>query len=253
MIYPQHPEEQDELKDNSPVSLLNYIDKESIIFLDESEIIKKDIEELIYYTTELEKNNKNTANNSKLVRFNRFINYSELETYFDNFISITHNSLKTDIESKGNKVEAELEAIAYQSGEFFLGCYINGQLTRIHGPRIAPKIKEPKPIKLWDEKTATKPEAGKEPKNVKVKIDGNGMVKAEFKLREYKVKNPALKPLVAEIKKLLSKYDKKSIKYISREQNAGADKLANEAIDGFQAGKKEEKKLEGIAEQEKLF
>lgn len=70
---------------------------------------------------------------------------------------------------------------------------------------------------------------------------------------EYKVKNPVLKPLVVKVKKLLSKYDKKSIKYISREQNAGADKLANEAIDGFQAGKKEEKKLEGIAEQEKLF
>ena len=100
VIYPQHPEEQDDLEDNSQVSFLDYIDKDSIIFLDESEIIKKDIEELIYYTTESKNNIRKIANNSNIVRKNRFVNYSELETDFDKFVLITHNSLKINIESK---------------------------------------------------------------------------------------------------------------------------------------------------------
>jgi ribonuclease HI len=47
---------------------------------------------------------------------------------------------------------------------------------------------------------------------------------------EYKIKNEGLKPLFWEVKSLLSKI-KYQIKYVPREQNKRADKLANEAID----------------------
>ena len=48
---------------------------------------------------------------------------------------------------------------------------------------------------------------------------------------EYKVKNPVLKGLHAEILKILNNFDKVVINNIPREDNKGADKLANKAID----------------------
>lgn len=48
---------------------------------------------------------------------------------------------------------------------------------------------------------------------------------------EYKVKNEGLKPLFREVVLTLSKFRGYSIKYVPREQNEEADRLANEAID----------------------
>ncbi len=47
----------------------------------------------------------------------------------------------------------------------------------------------------------------------------------------YKVKNEKLKPLMLEVKKLLSYFDSYKIEHIDRTKNYMADKLANEAID----------------------
>jgi ribonuclease HI len=48
----------------------------------------------------------------------------------------------------------------------------------------------------------------------------------------YKVKHAAMKDLHAEAKKLLTNFDSWSIRDVRREQNADADRLVNEALDG---------------------
>lgn len=50
---------------------------------------------------------------------------------------------------------------------------------------------------------------------------------------EYKVKNEGLKPLFQKVVLTLSKFQGYSIKHVRREENAEADKLANEAIDEY--------------------
>ncbi len=47
----------------------------------------------------------------------------------------------------------------------------------------------------------------------------------------YRVKNPDLKPLMAEIRDLLDRFDSWEIKHVPRSENARADALANKAID----------------------
>ena len=47
----------------------------------------------------------------------------------------------------------------------------------------------------------------------------------------YRVKNPALKPLMADILALLDRFDAWQVAHVPRSENAMADQLANEAID----------------------
>jgi ribonuclease HI len=47
----------------------------------------------------------------------------------------------------------------------------------------------------------------------------------------YRVKNPDLKPLMAEIRELLDRFDTWKVEHVPRRENALADELANEAID----------------------
>jgi ribonuclease HI/probable phosphoglycerate mutase len=47
----------------------------------------------------------------------------------------------------------------------------------------------------------------------------------------YRVKNPTLKPLMADVRALLDRFDTWQVAHIPRSENAVADKLANEAID----------------------
>jgi ribonuclease HI len=49
---------------------------------------------------------------------------------------------------------------------------------------------------------------------------------------EYKVKDAALRDLHAEVKRALEGFDRWSIRHVRREQNAEADRLVNEALDG---------------------
>lgn len=48
----------------------------------------------------------------------------------------------------------------------------------------------------------------------------------------YRVRNAALKPLYAELTRLLAKLDNVRIRHVPREQNSRADELANAALDG---------------------
>jgi transcription-repair coupling factor (superfamily II helicase) len=96
IIYPQHPEEQENLEEYSLVSILDYLDKDTIVFLDESEIIKKDIEEFYDYKEEFNNKNINSTSNKVIIRKNKLFNFSELERHFDEFFSISHNSLLTN-------------------------------------------------------------------------------------------------------------------------------------------------------------
>jgi ribonuclease HI len=49
---------------------------------------------------------------------------------------------------------------------------------------------------------------------------------------EYKVKDAGLKPLHAEVMQALDDFDEWSIRHVRREQNAEADRLVNEVLDG---------------------
>jgi ribonuclease HI len=55
----------------------------------------------------------------------------------------------------------------------------------------------------------------------------------------YRVKNSGLKPLFTEAQALLGRYRQVEIAHVPREKNREADKLANEAIDKFEAGETE--------------
>jgi ribonuclease HI len=63
---------------------------------------------------------------------------------------------------------------------------------------------------------------------VEVRTDSELMAKQIAGL--YKVKSPELEPLFAEAKRLLSKFDKAKVVHVRREQNALADKLANQGV-----------------------
>jgi len=52
----------------------------------------------------------------------------------------------------------------------------------------------------------------------------------------YKVKNAGMKPLYQEVMKALREVDSWSISHVRREQNADADRLVNEALDGVLDG-----------------
>ena len=47
----------------------------------------------------------------------------------------------------------------------------------------------------------------------------------------YRVKNPTLKPLMADVRALLDRFDTWQVAHVPRSENAVADQLANEAID----------------------
>ena len=49
---------------------------------------------------------------------------------------------------------------------------------------------------------------------------------------EYKVKDAAMRKLHAQVKRALEPFDRWSIRHVRREENADADRLVNEALDG---------------------
>lgn len=49
---------------------------------------------------------------------------------------------------------------------------------------------------------------------------------------EYKVKNPGIRPLHAEVVEALARFEQWSIQHVRREQNSEADALVNDALDG---------------------
>lgn len=69
----------------------------------------------------------------------------------------------------------------------------------------------------------------------------------------YKVKNPRLKSYIGRAKELLTFYERVDICHIEREKNTRADELANQAIEEYLGGKRKERRLKSIPEQESLF
>ncbi|MGE5335972.1 MAG: ribonuclease HI family protein [Nitrososphaerota archaeon] len=57
----------------------------------------------------------------------------------------------------------------------------------------------------------------------------------------YKVKNAGMKELHEEVRRALRDFDSWSIRHVRREQNADADRLVNEALDGKRRGAEEER------------
>lgn len=53
---------------------------------------------------------------------------------------------------------------------------------------------------------------------------------------KYKVKSAGIKPLHQEVKRALVRFDSWSIRHVLRAQNADADRLVNEALDGVLDG-----------------
>ena len=53
---------------------------------------------------------------------------------------------------------------------------------------------------------------------------------------KYKVKNAGIKPLHADVKRALREFDSWSIRHVKRAENADADRLVNEAMDGVLDG-----------------
>lgn len=47
---------------------------------------------------------------------------------------------------------------------------------------------------------------------------------------EYRVKNAGLKPLFAEVRALLERFDAAEVRHVRREENRDADRLANQAL-----------------------
>ena len=52
----------------------------------------------------------------------------------------------------------------------------------------------------------------------------------------YKVKNAGIKPLHADVKRALQDFDSWSIRHVRRAENADADRLVNQALDGVLDG-----------------
>ena len=69
---------------------------------------------------------------------------------------------------------------------------------------------------------------------------------------EYKVKQIHLKSLLEKVRQAQAHFDYFEITHSQRENNKEADKLANEAIDEFQKGKRQEKRID-YQKQDTLF
>ena len=52
---------------------------------------------------------------------------------------------------------------------------------------------------------------------------------------EYKVKNAGLQPLFEEARRLRREFDQVVLRHVRREENSRADRLCNEALDGFES------------------
>lgn len=93
LIYPQYSEEPHEFQVPT-VSLFDYFDKNTIIFQDETELIKKDIEESFnFYGESIEKNNTHSEN---VCRSHIALNIDYVYQKLNGFVIIDYNSLISD-------------------------------------------------------------------------------------------------------------------------------------------------------------
>ena len=98
IIYPQYPEESNELYQAAFISLLDYMKDDTIIFFDEIEMITREIEDFIAELMEFKNNVKkpDMANNSDKMRSTNYLSIDQIEQLFDPYTAIYHDSLLTD-------------------------------------------------------------------------------------------------------------------------------------------------------------
>jgi catechol 2,3-dioxygenase len=70
-----------------------------------------------------------------------------------------------------------------------------------------------------------------------LELIGDSQLVARQVQGRYKVKNAGIKPLHAEVKRALRAFDSWSIRNVPRAENAEADRLVNEALDGTSSGR----------------
>ncbi len=86
----------------------------------------------------------------------------------------------------------------------------------------------------------------------KIKVTSDSELLVNQVKGEFKVKQIHLKSLLEKVREIQNSFSFFEIEHSFRENNKEADKLANEAIDEFNEGKREEIKLDYL-KQEKLF
>ncbi|TET53225.1 MAG: ribonuclease HI family protein [Actinobacteria bacterium] len=86
----------------------------------------------------------------------------------------------------------------------------------------------------------------------KIKVTSDSELLVNQVKGEFKVKQIHLKSLLEKVREIQNSFLVFEIEHSFRENNKEADKLANEAIDEFNEGKREEIKLDYL-KQEKLF
>jgi len=96
IIYPQNPEQQNQVDDVPFVSLFDYLADDSIIFIDEMELIKKDVEEFLHFTGQFIDEGKSDEN---AIHSNKYLDWDDLKSLFDFFTTIHHNTLSENSKS----------------------------------------------------------------------------------------------------------------------------------------------------------
>ncbi len=87
-IYPQYPEENIDIENRSQVSILDYLDEETILFLDEPPLIRKEIEDFFKF------------GEKEPLQSESYIRWEELERKFQRFVTISHESFSESKRSR---------------------------------------------------------------------------------------------------------------------------------------------------------
>jgi len=96
IIYPQFPEQSEPGDEKSPGSLFAYLPKDTIIFLDESEMIRKEVEDFVdyYYKNNNNRDNKRLlVKNSTIDAGDNIFHWKDVADFLQDFVVISHNSL----------------------------------------------------------------------------------------------------------------------------------------------------------------
>jgi ribonuclease HI len=121
--------------------------------------------------------------------------------------------------ARGNPGPAAIAAVVQGSG---------GEVLEEHGERIGRatnNVAEYKALLLGIELAVARRPA-------ELELVGDSELIVKQVKGEYKVKDANMRKLHAEVKAALRSFDRWSIRHVRREQNAEADRLVNEALDG---------------------
>ena len=92
-IYPQNIEEKDEQEGTTFVSLLEYFDQNAVVFLDETEIIHKEIEDFFLSRKMLQ--DKSSPDRSETPQENHFLRWEDIQEKLSGLTTIHHDSFQS--------------------------------------------------------------------------------------------------------------------------------------------------------------